>query len=60
MLAAAEGGQLHICQWLFEYGGDANYQINKATRAGDTPLRVAYTAWRYGKDKEGKTCRWLL
>jgi len=60
MLAAAEGGHLDICQWLFEYGGDAKYQINKETNDGDTPLRASYQAWRWGRDNGGKTCRWLV
>jgi len=61
MYAAAQRGHLDICKWLFEYGGDAKYQINKETITGRlTPLRQAYIAWVDGRDKEGKTCRWLL
>ena len=60
MLAAVQYDHLDICKWLFKYGGDAKYQINKETNLGNTPLRVAYLAWHYGRDNEGKTCRWLL
>ena len=60
MLTAVAAGHLDICQWLFKYGGDAKYQINKETRYGDTPLRASYVAWKVGWDNEGKTCRWLL
>ena len=71
MLAAAEQGHLDICKWLFEYGGDAKYQINKEI-CGHSPLTKTYEAWcfssdkeatlscQYGRDDEGKTCRWLL
>ena len=38
MLVAAKHGHLDICKWLFEYGGDAKYQINKETIVGATPL----------------------
>ena len=60
MLAAAEEGYLDICKWLFEYGGDAKYQINREATGGRTPLQKSYDAWYQGSDKEGKTCRWLL
>ena len=60
MYAAAVEGHLDICQWLFEYGGDAKYQINKESNLGHTPLEQSYTAWIFGKEREGKTCRWLL
>jgi len=60
MLAAAHYGHLDICKWLFKYGGDAKYQINKETSDGCTPLSESYTAWHHGLDKVGKTCRWLL
>jgi len=61
MFAAAKQGHVDICKWLFEYGGDAKYQINKETISeGTTPLQQSYFAWYDGSDKEGKTCRWLL
>ena len=69
MLIAATYGHLDICKWLFEYGSDAKYQINKEDYCtGDTPLSVSYgawlnkdsAAWPTGWDREGKTCRWLL
>jgi len=62
MLAAAHYGHLDICKWLFKYGGDAKYQINKETITGHTPLRLSYNAWHHGHGigKEGKACRWLL
>ena len=60
MYAAALRSHLDICQWLFEYGGGAKYQINKETIDGNTPLKMSYAAWLYGKVNDGKTCRWLL
>ena len=69
MITAATYGHLDICKWLFEYGGDAKYQINKEeTITGSTPLSVSYAAWLDEDsvawlndwDREGKTCRWLL
>jgi len=60
MLAAAERGHVDICQWLFKYGGDAKYQINTETSWKVTPLLKSYEEWHYGRDQEGKTCRWLL
>ena len=36
MLAAAQHGHLDICKWLFVYGGDAKYQINKEAYFGQT------------------------
>ena len=64
MLVAAQCTHLDICQWLFEYGGDAKSQINKETsdgeNNGETPLQQSYKAWQNGWDKEGRTCRWLL
>jgi len=61
MLVAAQLGYLDICKWLFKYGGNAKYQINKETSDGGyPPLGAAYEAWLYGKNNEGKTCRWLL
>jgi hypothetical protein len=69
MLIAATYGHLDICKWLFEYGGDAKYQINKEEAiTGWTPLSVSYAAWVNQDsvawlndwDREGKTCRWLL
>ena len=60
MYATAAHGHFDICKWLFEYGGDAKFQINKETHFGDTPLRKSYEGWCYGGDNEGKTCRWLL
>ena len=50
ILAAAENDHLDICKWLFEYGGDAKYQINKKSSGGNTPL------WK----SKGNTSRWLL
>jgi len=60
MLAAAHQGHLDICKWLFEYGGDAKYQINTIAYHGWNPLGLSYTSWADGEDKDGKTCRWLL
>jgi len=60
MLAAAARGHLDICKWLFKYGGHAKDQINKETPFGHTPLELSYKEWYGGRDKEGKTCRWLL
>ena len=60
MLAAAQGRHLDICKWLFVFGGDAKYQINKETSCGDTPLRRSYSEWLGGTDNDGKTCCWLL
>jgi len=60
MLAAAHCDHLDICKWLFEYGGDAKYQINTEDVFGDTPLRMSYTTWDDGEDKDVKTSRWLL
>merc|ERR1712238_212148 len=34
MLAAAHGDHLDICQWLFEYGGNAKDQVNKELSDG--------------------------
>ena len=59
-MAAAAQGHLDICQWLFEYGGDAaKDQINQERRLLTTPLREAYLAWSDGRDQEGTACRWF-